>query len=74
MTYDAVLLDLYDTLVWSDWYSWQGRLADHLGVTHETIGRAFNETRPARSVGTTPTPRPTSSRCSRRPTSSPRPC
>jgi hypothetical protein len=28
MTYAAVLLDLYDTLVWSDWFSWQGRLAD----------------------------------------------
>jgi putative hydrolase of the HAD superfamily len=54
MTYDAVLLDLYDTLVWSDWYSWQGRLADHLGVTRELIGRAFGETRPARSVGDTP--------------------
>jgi putative hydrolase of the HAD superfamily len=54
MRYDAVLLDLYDTLVWSDWYSWQGRVADHLGVTHETIGRAFSQTRPARSVGATP--------------------
>jgi putative hydrolase of the HAD superfamily len=54
MTYDAVLLDLYDTLVWSDWYSWQGRLADHLGVTRDLIGRAFGETRPARSVGATP--------------------
>ena len=54
MGYDAVLLDLYDTLVWSDWYSWQGRVADRLGVTHETIGRAFTQTRPARSVGATP--------------------
>jgi putative hydrolase of the HAD superfamily len=54
MSYDAVLLDLYDTLVWSDWYSWQGRVADHLGVTHEAIGRAFSQTRPARSVGATP--------------------
>jgi putative hydrolase of the HAD superfamily len=54
MSYDAVLLDLYDTLVWSDWYSWQGRVADHLGVTHDTVGRAFSRTRPARSVGMTP--------------------
>jgi putative hydrolase of the HAD superfamily len=52
MTYDAVLLDLYDTLVWSDWFSWQGRLADRLGISHEELGRAFHETRPARSIGT----------------------
>jgi len=54
MSYDAVLLDLYDTLVWSDWYSWQGKVADHLGITHDTVGRAFSQTRPARSVGMTP--------------------
>ena len=54
MRYDAVLLDLYDTLVWSDWYSWQGRVADHLGVSLDMIGRAFAQTRPARSVGATP--------------------
>ena len=54
MPYDAVLLDLYDTLVWSDWFSWQGRVADHLGVTHDAIGQAFTRTRPARSVGATP--------------------
>lgn len=51
MTYDAVLLDLYDTLVWSDWSSWQGRLADRLGVTVEEMRRAFSKTRPARSIG-----------------------
>lgn len=54
MTYDAVLLDLYDTLVWSDWHSWQGRLADRLGITLEAMGRAFSSTRPARSVGAYP--------------------
>jgi putative hydrolase of the HAD superfamily len=54
MTYAAVLLDLYDTLVWSDWFSWQGRLADRLGISHEAVGRAFSETRPARSIGTHP--------------------
>lgn len=51
MAYDAVLLDLYDTLVWSDWHAWQGRLAAHLGISHEAMGRAFSMTRPARSVG-----------------------
>jgi putative hydrolase of the HAD superfamily len=54
MAYDAVLLDLYDTLVWSDWFAWQGRLADRLGITHETLGHAFSRTRPARSIGTHP--------------------
>ena len=54
MAYDAVLLDLYDTLAWSDWRSWQGRLADHLGIPHEAMGRAFSQTRPSRSVGVNP--------------------
>ena len=54
MAYDAVLLDLYDTLVWSDWFAWQGRLADRLGITHEALGHAFSRTRPARSLGTHP--------------------
>ncbi len=54
MTYDAVLLDLYDTLVWSDWLSWQGRLADRLAISHDALGHAFRETRPARSIGTHP--------------------
>ncbi|HVF08648.1 MAG TPA: HAD-IA family hydrolase [Actinomycetota bacterium] len=49
--FDAVLLDLYDTLVWSDWFSWQGRLADRLGISHEALGHAFSQTRPARSTG-----------------------
>jgi len=48
---DAVLLDLYDTLVWSDWWGWQERLAGELGVTHADVGRAFSTTRPARSTG-----------------------
>lgn len=48
---DAVLLDLYDTLVWSDWWGWQERLAGELGVTHQDVGRAFDLTRPARSTG-----------------------
>jgi putative hydrolase of the HAD superfamily len=52
--YDAVLLDLYDTLVWSDWRSWQRKVAERVGVTVETIAAAFDETRPARSVGAYP--------------------
>jgi putative hydrolase of the HAD superfamily len=52
--YDAVLLDLYDTLVWSDWRSWQHRVAERIGVTPETMAAAFDDTRPARSVGAFP--------------------
>lgn len=54
MAYDAVLLDLYDTLVWSDWHSWQGRMSDLLGISDDDMGRAFSLTRPARSVGANP--------------------
>lgn len=47
----AVLLDLYDTIVWSEWpkarIAWQERL----GVSEAGLIRAFVETRPARSVG-----------------------
>jgi putative hydrolase of the HAD superfamily len=51
---DAVLLDLYDTLVWSDWWGWQERLAGELGISHQAVGRAFDLTRPARSTGAYP--------------------
>jgi putative hydrolase of the HAD superfamily len=50
--YDAVLLDLYDTFAWSAWRVWQQTLADRLGVTYEEVGRAFDATRPIRSIGT----------------------
>jgi HAD superfamily hydrolase (TIGR01509 family) len=49
--YDAVLLDLYDTLVWSGWGTWQRVFAERLGRTPQEVGRAFVQTRPARSVG-----------------------
>lgn len=54
MPYDAVLLDLYDTLVWSDWRAWQGRFADRVGRSDREIGEAFHRTRPARSTGAFP--------------------
>ena len=49
--YDAVLVDLYDTFGWSEWRDWQHTLAAELGVSYEEMGRAFDATRPARSVG-----------------------
>jgi len=53
MGYEAVLLDLYDTLVWSDWYAWQGRLADRLGITVREMGDALSRSRSARNTGAT---------------------
>jgi putative hydrolase of the HAD superfamily len=52
--YPTVLLDLYDTLAWSDWEVWQGVLARELGITAEQAARAFDVTRPSRSVGANP--------------------
>ncbi len=49
--YRTVLLDLYDTFAWADWHRWQETLAYELGVSSAEIGRAFDVTRPARSVG-----------------------
>jgi putative hydrolase of the HAD superfamily len=49
--YDAVMLDLYDTVAWSQWHVWQGRLAQELGIDFAALGRAFSVTRPSRSVG-----------------------
>ena len=49
--YDAVLLDLYDTIAWSEWGAWQQRLAEELSIGYRELGRALDATRPARSVG-----------------------
>ncbi|HSJ49732.1 MAG TPA: HAD family hydrolase [Actinomycetota bacterium] len=47
----AVLLDLYDTLVWTDWPKLRAGLEEELGVSRDDLFRAFTVTRPARSVG-----------------------
>ena len=47
----AVLIDLYDTFVASDWHLWRDLLASHVGMDPATLGRAFDQTRPDRSVG-----------------------
>jgi putative hydrolase of the HAD superfamily len=49
---DAVLFDLYDTLVWTRWPLLRHRLADAVGVTPRDLMRGFVETRDARGVGT----------------------
>jgi putative hydrolase of the HAD superfamily len=47
----AVLFDLYDTLVRSDWEEMRDLMADRLGVGGRVLHDAFDATRPARSVG-----------------------
>ena len=50
----AVLIDLYDTLVESDWHEWHHEMAGVLGVDPAVLREAFDGTRPARSVGAYP--------------------
>jgi putative hydrolase of the HAD superfamily len=48
---DAVLLDLYDTVADGAWGDLARIVIDRIGVDRETLFRAFDETRPARSIG-----------------------
>jgi putative hydrolase of the HAD superfamily len=52
--YDAVLLDLYDTIVWSEWFRLRDDIAARIGDAMEAdrLQKAFEQTRPARGVGT----------------------
>jgi HAD superfamily hydrolase (TIGR01509 family) len=52
--YDAVLLDLYDTIVWSEWFRMRDAMAALIGNEMEAdrLQKAFELTRPARGVGT----------------------
>ena len=47
----AVLLDLYDTLAFGDWAAWRDELASVTGLSQDEIGRAYERTRAARSIG-----------------------
>ena len=47
----AVLIDLYDTLVWSRWPSLRDLIERRTGLDEGELVRAFVRTRPARSVG-----------------------
>ena len=48
------LIDLYDTLVSSDWDRWRRELSRMAGITVERLDRAFHETRAARNTGAYP--------------------
>jgi HAD superfamily hydrolase (TIGR01509 family) len=47
----AFLIDLYDTLVWSDWDRWRDELSRDAGISVDALDRAFAETRAARNTG-----------------------
>lgn len=49
---DAVLLDLYDTVADGAWGDLAEIVTDRIGVDRATLFRAFDRTRPARSIGT----------------------
>ena len=50
----AVLIDLYDTLVYSRWPWLKGQFAELLGVTPDAVADAMTVTRELRSIGTFP--------------------
>jgi putative hydrolase of the HAD superfamily len=52
--YDAVLLDLYDTIVWSEWSRLRDLISEHSGLDGELLLKAFDASRRARGVGTYP--------------------
>lgn len=47
----AILIDLYDTLAWSEWPSLRALIQEQVGVSESELVRAFVRSRPARSVG-----------------------
>jgi putative hydrolase of the HAD superfamily len=54
MTFDVVLLDLYDTIVWSEWFRLRDLIAARTGLDQPTLIAAFEASRPARGVGSYP--------------------
>ena len=47
----AALIDLYDTLAWTDWPTMRAELEERFGIGEEQLLRAFTTTREARSIG-----------------------
>lgn len=48
----AVLIDLYDTLAWTEWPTMRAELEERFGIGEAELLRAFTSTRQARSIGT----------------------
>jgi putative hydrolase of the HAD superfamily len=49
--YRAILLDLYDTLAWTEWPALRGLIEERTGLSTPALLDAFDLTRGARSVG-----------------------
>ena len=47
----AVLLDLYDTLAWTEWRTMRIELEERLGLERKSLLEAFDRSRPQRSTG-----------------------
>src|SRR5512132_1025652 len=47
----AVLIDLYDTLAWTEWPTMRAELEERFGISEVELLRAFTATREARSIG-----------------------
>lgn len=47
----AVLLDLYDTVAWTEWKTMRIELEERLGLERKDLLRAFDRSRPERSTG-----------------------
>jgi HAD superfamily hydrolase (TIGR01509 family) len=54
MRWKAALLDLYDTLAWTEWPAFRDLMSSRLNVDTPTLLAALSRTRSARSVGTYP--------------------
>jgi putative hydrolase of the HAD superfamily len=52
--FDAVLLDLYDTIVWSDWRRLRDMITSRVPVDDAALQSAFDTTRALRGVGRYP--------------------
>jgi putative hydrolase of the HAD superfamily len=48
----ALLIDLYDTLVWGEWPGLRDTMAVRIGISGPELQAAFDRTRPSRGVGT----------------------
>jgi HAD superfamily hydrolase (TIGR01509 family) len=47
----GVLLDLYDTLAWTEWPRLRELLSERTGLAPRTLMNAFSKTRPRRAIG-----------------------
>ena len=69
----AVLLDLYDTLAWTEWKTMRIELEERLGLERKALLRAFDRSRPSAAPEPSGAPRATWRAILRPPASTPTP-